>query len=162
MTLWKQKTMMVIPPDGVRTSSLVLCGRNLRDKWMFSYLLQSKDNNERNIAVLSHELMAGGYKRQIVRSDGEAAMVSHVRLAILAMVADGPCELIQEQTSKGKSPAKGLAEGAVKEVMSRFRTLRYELERGLSRTVPENHDTLAWLVQRAAATVNLHRTGVDG
>ena len=28
--------------------------------------------------------MAGGYKRQIVRSDEEAAVVSHVRLAIFA------------------------------------------------------------------------------
>ena len=44
--------------------------------------------------------MAGGYKRQIGRSDGEAAMVSPVRLAILATGADGPYELIQEQTFK--------------------------------------------------------------
>ena len=32
----------------------------------------------------SQELVSGGRMRQIVRSDGEAAMVSHVRLAILA------------------------------------------------------------------------------
>ena len=36
------------------------------------------------------------------------------------------------------------------------------MEGGLSRTVPENHDTLAWLLQHAAATVNRHCTGVDG
>ena len=38
-----------------------------------------------------------------MRSDGDAAMVRHVRLAILATVAGGPSELIQERTSKGES-----------------------------------------------------------
>ena len=98
-------------PDGVRTSSPVLCGRNSRDGWICSHILQSKGNSERNIAVLNQELMAGGYKRQIVRSDGEAAMVSHERLAILATMADVPCELIQEQTSKGQSHGNSSAEG---------------------------------------------------
>ena len=59
------------PPDGVRTSSPVLCGRNSRDGWTVSNLLQSKGNNERNIAVLSQESIACGYQRHIVRSDGE-------------------------------------------------------------------------------------------
>ena len=104
--------------------------------------------------------MAGVYKRQIVKSDGEAAMVSHVR--VLATMADGAYELIQEQTSKGQPLENGLAEGVVKEVKAKIRTLLYELERGLSRTAPENQDTLAWLVQHAAAPINWHRIGVDG
>ena len=41
-----------------------------------SYFLRTKGNSERNIAILSREFMAGGYIRQIVRSDGVAAMVS--------------------------------------------------------------------------------------
>ena len=106
--------------------------------------------------------MAGGYKRQIVRSDGADAMVSHVRLSILATMADGPYEVTQEQTSKSQSLGSGLAEGAVKEAKANIRTFRYELKRGLGREVPENHDTLAWLVQHAAATINCHRIGVDG
>ena len=43
-----------------------------------------------------------------------------------------------------------------------IRTLRHGLERGLNRTALENHDTLTWLVQHATATINWHRTGVDG
>ena len=50
----------------------------------------------------------------------------------------------------------------MKEVNAKIRTLEYELEKGLTRTVAENHDTLLWLVQHAAATVIKHRTGVDG
>ena len=47
------------PPVSVRTISPVLCGRNSQDVLIFSYLLPSKGNSERNIAVLSQELMAG-------------------------------------------------------------------------------------------------------
>ena len=54
-----------------------------------------------------------------------------------------------------------LSEGAVKEVKAKVRTLRFERERGRSRTVRENHDRLAWLVQHAAATNNWHRIGED-
>ena len=39
-----------------------------------------------------------------------------MRLEILATMADGLYELIQEQTSKGQSLGNGMADGAVKEV----------------------------------------------
>ena len=73
--------------------------------------------------------MAGGSKQQLVRCDGEAAVVSQVRLSILATVADGPYELIQE-TPKFLSTENVLAEGAVKEARTKIRTLRCELEKG--------------------------------
>ena len=69
---------------------------------------------------------------------------------------------LQEQTSKGQAPGNVLVEGAVTEVKAKIRILRYELESCLSRAMPESHDTVAWLVQHAAATINWHRTGVDG
>ena len=100
------------PFDGVRTSSPVLCGPNSGNGWISSNVLQSKGNSERNISVLSQELMAGGYKRQLVKIGREADMVSQVRMAILLTMADGPHELIQEQTSKGQSLGNGLDEGA--------------------------------------------------
>ena len=97
-------------------------------------------------------------------SDGAAAMVSHVRLAILATMADGLYEIIQEQTWQGQSIGNGLAGRAVKEVQAKLRTLRFELEGFLGRTVLEHQHTLAWLVDavHAAATINWHHTGVDG
>ena len=58
------------PPDGVRTSSPVLCGRCSVDRWIFGHLCQTKGDNERNRAVLAKELQAGGHTRVVVRSDG--------------------------------------------------------------------------------------------
>ena len=89
------------PPDGVRTSTPVLCRRNSRDGWILSYWLQSKGNSGRNIAVFSQELMPSGYRRQIVRPDGEAAMVSR-RSWRRWQKGRGSHELIQKQTSKGQ------------------------------------------------------------
>ena len=74
--------------------------------------------------------MAGGSKRQHVRCDGEAAVVSQVRLSVLATVAGGPYELIQEQTSIFLSTGNGLTDGAVKEARTKIGTLRCELEKG--------------------------------
>ena len=39
------------PPDGVRTSSPVLCGRCSVDRWLFGHLCQAKGDHERNRAV---------------------------------------------------------------------------------------------------------------
>ena len=43
----------------------------------------------------------------------QPCLVSHVRLAVLARMADGPYNLTQEQTSEGQSSGDGLAEGAM-------------------------------------------------
>ena len=151
------------PPDGVRASSPVLCGRCSTDRWLFGHLCQSKGDNDRNRSVLAKELTAGGYPRVIVRSDGEPAMLAHVRAARVVATLDGvPLEVVQEQVSKSQSPGNGLAEGAVKELKAKIRTLRHCAEEGLARLIPEDHDVLAWLVQHAAATVNWFRPGTDG
>ena len=75
-------------------------------------------------------------------------------------MADEPYELIQEQT-EGQSLGNDMTEGAVKEATAKIVTPQHEVESGLSRTVRENHDTAAWLVQHAAATIDWHRSAVD-
>ena len=69
------------PPDGVQTSSPVLCGRCSVDRWIVGHLCLAKGDNERNRAVWAKELQAGGYPRVVVRSDGELALLAHVRAA---------------------------------------------------------------------------------
>ena len=78
------------------------------------------------------------------------------------MVADVPLQSVHEQVRKEQSPGNGLAEGAVKELKAKIRTLRHSTEMGLGRQIPETHDSLAWLVTRAAATINWFRPALDG
>ena len=75
----------------------------------------------------------------------------------MTMVSDVPLESMHEQVSREQSPGNGLAEGAVKELMAKIRTLRHSTEMGLGRRIPETHDSLAWLVTHAAATIRAQR-----
>ena len=105
---------------------------------VFSWLLQSKGNDEGNISVLGQE-SSHGQPRALgdLGHHGRWAIRAHPRTNV-----------------EGQSLGNGLVGGAVEEVKAKIRTLRYKLERGLKRTVPENHDTLAQIVQPAAATIN--------
>ena len=103
--------------------------------------------------MLAKELQAGSYPQVVVRSDGEPALLAHVRAArAVTMVANVPLESVHEQVSKEQSPGNGLAEGAVKEPKAKIRTSRHSTEMGLVRQIREAHDSLAWLVTHAAAT----------
>ena len=151
------------PPDGVQTSSPVLCGRCSVVRWIFSQLCQAKGDNERNRAVLAKELQAGGYPRVVVRSDGEAALLAHVRaVRAMTMAVDVPLGSVHEQVSKEQSAGSGLAEGAVKELKAKMRTLTHNTEMTLETRIPETHDSLAWLVTHAAPTINWFRPVLDG
>ena len=112
------------PPDGwcpnlvasalwkVQCGSVDLC-----------HLCQTKGDNERNRAVLAKELQVGGYTRVVVRSDGEPALLAHVKGArAMTMVSHVPLESVHEQVSKEQRPGNGLAEGAVKELKAKIRT----------------------------------------
>ena len=141
----------------------VLCGRCSVVRWIFGHLCQAKGDNERNRAVLAKELQAGGYPRVVVRSDGEAALLAHVRaVRAMTMAADVPLGSLHEQVSKEQSAGNGLAEGAVKELKAKMRTLTHNTEMTLETRIPETHDSLAWLVTHAAPTINWFRPVLDG
>ena len=135
----------------------MLCGRCSVDRWIFGPFCQTEGDNERNRAVLAEELQAGG------SSPGSCALLAHVKAArAMTMVSDVPLESVHEQVSKEQSPGNGLAEGAVKELKAKIRTLRHSTELGLGRRIPETHDCWAWLVTHAAATIKWFRPGLDG
>ena len=72
------------------------------DRWLFGHLCQAKGDNERNRAVLAKELQAGGYPRVVVRSDGEPALLAHVRAArAITMVADVPLRVSARAGEQG-------------------------------------------------------------
>ena len=133
------------------------------DRWLFGHFCQAKGDNERNRAVLAKELQAGGSSRVVVRSDGEPALLAHVKaVRAMTMMSDVPRGSVHEQVSKEQSPGNGLAEGAVKELKAKIRESRHSTEMGLGMRIPETHDSLAWLVTHAAATINWFRPGLDG
>ena len=71
----------------------------------------------------------GGYRRQVIRSDGEAAILSHIHASVhLAMLETEALGLVREVAVKGDYAGDGLAEGVVEEVKGKIRTLRQAIE----------------------------------
>ena len=110
------------PPDEVRRSSLVLCGR---------------------CTVQTGGSSAISIRQKVTtrESDGQPPNLTHTRaVRAVTAVAEVPSEVVQEQVSKGRSPGIGLAEGAVKEVKEKIRTVRHAAEAGMGRQIPKHHD----------------------
>jgi hypothetical protein len=92
------------PPAGFAHSNPILAGRNSRDHWIFGHLLERKGDTAWNREVLAKEILDGGYKRQILRRDGEPALRSHVERATQqAMLDNEAAEMLCEVTQKGDS-----------------------------------------------------------
>ena len=81
---------------------------------MFAHLRQSKGSDERSEAALVSKLKTAGYRRSIVRSDGEKAIESDVRDAVVQIISDTALEFLTKTVSEGQLPGNGLAERTVR------------------------------------------------
>ena len=97
------------------------------------------------IKIVHHAASRPSTLTQTTQRGGGPASTSQLRW----VSPSAPCA--HSACRKGQSLGNGFAEGALKEVKAKIRTLQHELERALSRTVSENHDTLAWLLQHATS-----------
>ena len=63
-------------------------------------------------------------------------------------------DFIPEVIPKGVSAANGLAEGAVKEIKAKCRTLKYATDQMYGVELPPTHPCLPWLVLYSAQLIN--------
>ena len=112
----------------------MLCGRCSVNRWLFGHLCQAKGDNERACVVDTRE--------------GSSSMIR---------CQTSPLEPVHEQVSKDRVQGMGLCKVQLKSSKRRF-----EPWGTTQRWVPETHDSLAWLVSHAAATINWFRPGLDG
>ena len=96
------------------------------------------------------------------RSDGEPAIIELKREAMKSASQQCGIEFIPEVTPKGVSAANGLAEGAVKEIKAKCRTLKYATDLMYGTELPSTHPCLPWLVLYSAQLINRARRGPDG
>ena len=141
----------------------ILCGRNSEDRWIFGYSLQAKGATQYGAQMLEEEIRRLGSGRIIIRSDQEPAILAHRDKSCDSCIVAVPGLLnLREVSSVGQSQSNGLAEGAVREVKAKFRSLRFCLEEALGSEIPSDHCVLAWLVQFACLCINVGRRYADG
>ena len=115
----------------------ILCGRNSEDRWIFGYTLQAKGANEHGAKMLEEEIRRLGSGRIVIRSDQEPSILAlRDKACDSCMVAIPGLLILREVSSVGQSQANGLAEGAVREVKAKFRSMRFCAEERLGGEIP--------------------------
>ena len=148
--------------DGQRASPL-LCGRNSQTMWLVGHVLRSKGAEDvHSVKTMLNEFVLHGAPKLIVRSDQEPAIRRLCTTSGARARVEAGMTIIPEEAPRGDSQANGLAEGAVRDLKAKVRTLKAALERFLGITVDHTHRCLPWLVMYAAATINRCRRGADG
>ena len=104
------------------------------------------------------ELKVLGYKRLILRSDQEEAIMA-LKKRVQAEWGD---EMMLEESPVGESQSNGVVEKAVQDIQGQFRTLKEGLEERTGKRVPGDNAILAWMVKHAGQLINRYRVREDG
>ena len=104
-----------------------------------------------------------GWKRMILFSDGEPALVA-LKQAVVENMRDVEITLKESPTSVNEenAPSNGYAECAVREVKRMIRATLSDLESKLQLKIDPNHSILPWIARHAAFLLTRFRIGDDG
>ena len=111
---------------------------------------------------LASELGRVGVRKMFLRSDDEPASLALIRKAAVHLRSETEIEAVPDPVRVGDSDANGAAEGAVKEVKAKCRTVAAATEQLLQIKLMANVGLLPFLVLYACRTINTGRRGTDG
>jgi len=149
--------------DGDLGGSPVLCGRCSADGWLDGYVLPAKGvEHPYCIDALTSVVKGCAFRRVLLKGDNEPAILALTQRTAAALRTETAIEVTLDPARQGDKDANGLAEGAVKEVKAKVRTLKYATEKLLGVHLTADHPVLPFLVMMACSTVNRGRRGVDG
>ena len=100
-----------------------------------------------------------GYKRLVMRSDNERALLAFLRSAAASLEGT---EVVEQLCPEGDYAANGLAEVAVREVKAQLRVLKSHLEERLGRGLDWTEPLASWIVRHAANCHRRYRVQADG
>ena len=100
-----------------------------------------------------------GWKRLLLRSDNERALLAFLRAAAAGLEG---VDVIGQASPEGDHAANGLAEVGAREVKAQTRVLKSHLEEGLKRQLDWSEPMAAWLVRHSANCLSRYRIQSDG
>ena len=99
------------------------------------------------LAFFTGWLRGLGWKRLLLRSDNERALLAFLRAAAASLES---VEVIEQASPEGDHAANGLAEVGVREVKAQTRVLKSHLEERLKRQLDWGEPLATWLVRHSA------------
>ena len=121
--------------------------------------MPEKGVNVYALAFFTGWLRGLGWKRLLLRSDNDRALLAFLRAA--AANLEG-VEVIEQASPEGDHAANGLAEVGVREVKAQTRVLKSHLEERLKRQLDWSEPLATWLVRHSAKCLSRYRIQNDG
>ena len=131
---------------------------------MFAHVVPVKGLGADRYAVekLRRDIIWLGYRRIIVRTDNEPAIVALLHGVLQTLKIDVVDQAMPDHPPAYDSKANGGIENAVRQVQGILRTHLSCLQSRLQCRIPADHPLMAWLVQHAAWTLTIRSRGKDG
>ena len=100
-----------------------------------------------------------GWKRLLLRSDNERALLAFLRAAAAGLEG---VEVMEQASPEGDPAANGLAEVGVRQDKAQTRVLKSHLEKRLKRQPDCSEPLATWLVRHSANCLSRYRIQADG
>ena len=111
------------------------------------------------LAFFTGWLRGLGWKRLLLRSDNERALLAFLRAAAAGLEG---VEVLEQASPEGDHAANGLSEVGVREVKAQTRLLKSHLEERLKRQLDCSTPLATWMVRHSANCLSRYRIQTDG
>ena len=125
---------------------------------LFGDVCPRKGALEYSVAQTLVNIRRLGYKRMILKTDQEPALVALAN----AVISQREEETILEHSQVAESASNGVIEKGVQQLEEQVRVLKLGLQQRIGSFVPTKHPIMTWLVPHAADSLNKLEVGADG
>ena len=142
----------------------VLVVKDTKSRTIFAHAVRQKGVDEEGYAVarVVEDVKWLGYTKQILKIDGEKAIVKLLKESLKRIKTDVADQASFEHPPPYDSRSNGSIENAVRLFKGMLRTAKLALELRAGKRVPEQHAIVTWLIEHVAFLLTARLRGVDG
>ena len=136
----------------------ILVIKDVKSKAIFAHACPCKGAHEAVVSKVIEDLNSLGYRRVLVRTDGEPAIVDLWK----KIKEQWWGEIVKVESMAGDHDSNGDAEQAVQKVEDEVRTWLDATNDSIKDRIPPHHPILAWMVEHAMSIYRRTYVGTDG
>ena len=136
----------------------ILVIKDEHTKRISAHVVPEKGRNPHAIKILRRGIENLGYKKMILRSDQEPAIMALKE----SVKRERDEDIVMEESPVGESASNGSIENAVRNVQGQVRSMRDALETRYQIKINGESTCVPWMVRRAANLISRYQVGKDG
>ena len=144
--------------DGDEAGMPILVIKDENTKRISAHVVPEKGRNAHAVKVLRHEIEILGYKKMILKSDQEPAIMALKE----SVKRERDEDIVMEESPVGESASNGSIENAVRNVQGQVRSMRDALETRYQIKINGESSCIPWMVRHAANLISRYQVGMDG